>query len=223
MPTGALKINSLFVEAPRWTRRFLWLRWLATPYELIASTLPTEGEILDLGCGHGLLALALAIGSSRRQVIGIDHDPERVRLAKSAALRLPTLVKPTFEVGDLKEKLGSFASGSLACVAMIDILHYFDRPSQHLLIGEAARALAPDGVLAIREIDSGAGIRAAANRLYEHVATSVGFTKSANATLSFRAAREWTSLLEGAGFRVRSRACGAALFADTLFLGQKRL
>ena len=194
-----------------------------TPYHVIASTLPTQGQLLDLGCGHGLLALALAIGSSRRQIIGIDHDPERVRIAQSAALRLPTAVKPSLEAGDLKEKLVSFASASLAGVAMIDILHYFDRASQQVLINEAARVLAPGGILAMREIDSDAGIRAAANRLYEYVATGVGFTRSASARLSFRGAREWTILLESAGFTVRSQPCGAVLFADTLFLGQTAL
>ena len=194
-----------------------------TPYQLIASTLPTEGQLLDLGSGHGLLAFALAIGSTRRRITGIDHDPERVRIAQSAALKLPTSVKPRFEVGDLKERLASYAAGSLAGVAMIDILHYFDRVSQQLLINEAARVLAPGGILAMREIDSDAGIRAAANRLYEYIATGIGFTRSASATLSFRGASEWTILLESAGFTVRSQPCGPAPFADTLFLGQKAL
>ncbi len=126
-------------------------------------------------------------------------------------------------MGDLKESLGSFASASLDGIAMIDILHYFDRRDQQFLISEAARVLAPGGVLVVREIDSDAGIKAAANRLYERLATGIGFTRSTGATLSFRGAREWTSLLEGAGFIVRSQPGGAAFFADVLFAAQKKL
>jgi len=212
-----------FAEAPLSTRCFLWLRSILTPYDRIASALPGRGRILDLGSGHGLLAIALAVGSDKREIIGIDHDPERVRLAEAAALRLPATSRPRFEVGDLKESLGSFASASLDGIAMIDILHYFDPRDQQLLISEAARVLAPGGVLVVREIDSDAGLKAAANRLYERLATGIGFTRSTGATLSFRGAREWTSLLESAGFIVRSLPGGAAFFADVLFAAQKRL
>jgi SAM-dependent methyltransferase len=106
---------------------------------------------------------------------------------------------------------------------MIDILHYFDPAIQQFLVSQAARVLSPDGVLAIREIDTDAGIKAATNRLYEQLATGIGFTKSAGPKLSFRGAAEWTKLLESAGFAVRSQPCGLPLFADVLFVAQPRL
>ena len=212
-----------FAEAPLSTRCFLWLRSILTPYDYFASTLPVRGRILDLGSGHGLLAIALAVGSDQREIIGIDHDAERVRLAEAAALRLPASSRPRFEVGDLKETLGSFASASLDGVAMIDILHYFDPRDQQLLISEAARVLASGGVLAVREIDSDAGLKAAANRLYERLATGVGFTRSAGPRLSFRGAGGWTSLLESTGFRVRSEPCGPPFLADVLFVARRSL
>jgi len=212
-----------FAEAPLATRCYLWLRSILTPYDYISSTLPMRGRILDLGSGHGLLAIALAVGSDQREIIGIDHDAERVRLAEAAALRLPASSRPRFEVGDLKETLGSFASASLDGVAMIDILHYFDPRDQQLLISEAARVLASGGVLAVREIDSDAGLKAAANRLYERLATGVGFTRSAGPRLSFRGAGGWTSLLESTGFRVRSEPCGPPFLADVLFVARRSL
>ena len=220
---NGLQIHSLFPEPSLPTRFFLWLRSIQTPYDSIASALPEQGRVLDLGCGHGLLALALALGSSQREIIGIDHDSERVRLARLAALRLRNSVGPTFETGDLSQKLGAFASGSLAGIAMIDILHYFDPASQHFLVSEAARVLGPGGILVVREIDSDAGIKAAANRLYERLATGVGFTRSASPRLSFRGARGWTTLLENAGFAVRSEPCGPAFLADVLFIAQRSL
>lgn len=218
-----LPVTTLYSEAPLSSRCFLLVRSMLTPYERMASVLPTRGRVLDLGSGHGLLSFALSRGSHQREIIGIDHDPERVRLAEAAALMLPADSRPVFETGDLKEKLGSFASGSLAGIAMIDILHYFDPASQQFLITQAARALAPGGVLAMREIDSDAGVKAALNRFYERLATGVGFTRSTGPELSFRGASDWTNLLESTGFMVRSGRCGPPFFADVLFVAQRRL
>lgn len=214
---------TLFAEAPLSTRFFLWLRSMLTPYDRMASVLPTRGRVLDLGSGHGLLSFALARGSQHRDIIGIDHDPERVRIAEAAALTLPVGSRPVFETCDLKEKSRSFASASLTGIAMIDILHYFDPASQQFLVRQAARVLAPGGVLAVREIDSDAGIKAATNRLYERLATGVGFTRSAGTKLSFRGAAEWTSLLESAGFAVHSQRCGPPFLADVLFVARRAL
>src|SRR5262249_47612295 len=61
------------------TRAFLLARWALTPYSRMAEALPPSGDILDLGCGHGLLALSAALGSPHREILGIDHDDERIR------------------------------------------------------------------------------------------------------------------------------------------------
>lgn len=216
-----MNIVSLFDEAPLSTRGFLWLRSMLTPYARMASALPATGRVLDLGSGHGLLAFALSAGSSQREVVGVDHDPKRVRLAEAAALMLPVALQPKFEVGDLKTKLESFQSASLAGIAMIDMLHYFDASTQQLLVSEAARVLSPGGILVAREIDSDARINGAVNRLYEHVATAVGFTRSTGPAMTFRGARGWISLFEGAGFAVRSERCGPWFLADRLFVAKK--
>ena len=217
------QMSSLFAEAPLSTRCFLRLRSILTPYDRMASVFPARGRVLDLGSGHGLLAFALSLGSHEREIIGIDHDPDRVRIAEAAAHGLPVGSRPSFEVGDLKEKLWSFPSGSLVGIAMIDILHYFDPASQQFLITHAMRVLAPGGILLVREIDSDDGIKARANRLYERLATGVGFTRSAGPKLSFRGAGGWTSLLATAGFTVRAERCGPLFFADVLFVAHRRM
>jgi uncharacterized protein len=218
---NATRIASLFSGAPFSTRSFIWLRWKLTPYREIAAAMPSRGRILDLGSGHGLLSLALSMGSNRREIIGIDHDQTRVRLAERAAARRDSLSKPRFEVGDLEGALGTFASGSLSGVAMIDILHYLAPEGQAALLHQAARVLEPDGVLAVREVDSDGGVAALWNRFYENVATRIGFTQSARSHLEFRSVAEWTRLLESAGFDVRSEQCGSRIFSDVLFIGRR--
>jgi SAM-dependent methyltransferase len=214
-------ITSLFAEAQLSTRCFIWLRWRLTPYLRIASVLPRRGRILDLGSGHGLLSLALSIDSDEREIIGIDHDAQRVRLAEGAISRHTSVSKPRFAVGDLENSLATFASGSLAGIAMIDLLHYFGPESQRALVEGAARALEPGGILAMREVDSEGGAAAVWNKVYENVSTRVGFTRSARKRLEFRSLSGWTKMLESAGFRVHSEPCGSPIFSDVLFIGRR--
>ena len=216
------RIASLFSEAPLPTRCFIQLRSALTPYRQIAALLPGPGRILDLGSGHGLLSLALSMNPGRREIIGIDHDQRRVRLAEGAAARLESVSKPRFEVGDIEKGLARFASGSLSGIAMIDILHYFAPDGQAALLHEAARVLEPGGILAVREVDSEGGFAAVWNRSYENVATRVGFTRSARSRLEFRSVSGWTSMLETAGFEARSEPCGSPIFSDVLFIGRRR-
>jgi ubiquinone/menaquinone biosynthesis C-methylase UbiE len=215
------RIASLFSGAPLSTRCFIWLRWWLTPYREIAAVLPSRGRVLDLGSGHGLLSLALSIGSQRREIIGIDHDQARVLLAERAVARHGNPSKPRFEVGDLEKALATFPSASLAGIAMIDILHYLAPDSQAALLHEAARALEPGGTLVVREVDTEGGVAAVWNRFYENVATRIGFTRSARTHLEFRSVSGWTSLLESAGFDVRSEPCGSPIFSDVLFVGRR--
>lgn len=226
MSTGsanATSISSLFGEAQLSTRCFIWLRWRLTPYRRIASVLPRRGRVLDLGSGHGLFSLALSIDSDQREIIGIDHDPERVRLAEGAIARHACVAKPRFEVGDLEKSLAKLPSGSFAGIAMIDVLHYFDTDGQRALINGAARVLEPGGILAMREVDSAGGPAAVWNRAYENVATRIGFTRSARKRLEFRSRSGWTKMLESAGFRVQSEPCGSPIFSDVLFIGRRAL
>ena len=213
-------IASLFSGAPVSTRCFIWLRWKLTPYREIAAVLPGS-HLLDLGSGHGLLSLALSMGADRREIIGIDHDPSRVRLAEHAAARHESLSRLRFQVGDLERALVTFASGSLAGIAMIDILHYFAPESQATLLHEAARVLEPGGTLVVREVDSEGGVAAVWNRFYENVSTRIGFTRSARTHLVFRSVSGWTNMLETAGFDVRSEPCGSPIFSDVLFVARR--
>lgn len=215
------RIASLFSGAPLSTRSFIWLRWKLTPYCEIAAVLPKAGRILDLGSGHGLLSLALSMGSDRREIIGIDHDQARVRLAERAIARHGSFPKARFEVGDLEKTLVTFASGSLSGIAMIDILHYLSPEGQRALLHEAARVLEPGGILVVREVDSEGGVAAVWNRFYENVATRIGFTQSARTHLEFRTVAGWTSMLETAGLEVHSEPCGSALFSDVLFVARR--
>jgi ubiquinone/menaquinone biosynthesis C-methylase UbiE len=187
----------------------------------MARAMPVSGKIMDLGCGWGLLSFALCEGSPNRTVIGIDHDRDRLGIATRAAQRCMSGNRPSFVLGEVAKYLETVPDGSLAGIAMIDLLHYFDAPTQLSLVHHASRALMPDGVLLVRDIDADYGVRGALNKFYERIATGVGFTKSAGAQLFFHSRREWERLLATAGFLTSSHRSGPPVLADVLFIAAR--
>lgn len=66
---------------------------------LAALDLPDEGSLLDLGCGVGPCALAVARMRPRVRVVGVDASPEAVRVASETARR-EGLAHAAFQEGD---------------------------------------------------------------------------------------------------------------------------
>jgi 2-polyprenyl-3-methyl-5-hydroxy-6-metoxy-1,4-benzoquinol methylase len=195
-------------------RLFLWLRWHLTPYFKMAARLPREGEILDLGSGHGLLSVALAMQSPARKVLGIDHDEERVKIATEAASKMHNL---RFERGSILAP----PSGKYHGIALIDVMHYFPPEEQETILRQAAERLKSGGVLIVREVNPNGGWISQWNRLYEKLATATGFTRSDKQTvLHFRTPVEWSTLLSRIGLQVSMERCSSPLFADVLYVGK---
>jgi SAM-dependent methyltransferase len=197
------------------TKTFLSIRWKLTPYDVMAAKMPASGAILDLGCGHGLFSLALALGSPERQVLAIDHDTARVELGTQAAK----------DLGNLRFEQGSVLApppGPYAGVSLIDVMHYFPPKLQEEIVRGLYSSLADGGTLLIREVNPQGGLVSALNRGYEKVATGIGFTRSNEQDNHFRTPAEWTRLLERSGFEVTSEPCSHFLFADHLFVGRKK-
>jgi SAM-dependent methyltransferase/glycosyltransferase involved in cell wall biosynthesis len=205
------------------TQAFLQARWRLTPYTAMASKLPPRGRILDLGCGHGLFSLALALGSPDREIIGLDHDVARIELAEKAAAGLPNVRFARGTLSDPEHAGRSAEPASAQGISMIDVMHYFPAQEQERLFKQAFELLAPGGTLIVREVDpEGKGLASSFNRFYEKMATATGFTRSEQKeTLHFRSREDWEETLRRAGFDVTSERCSHPLFADILYVCRK--
>jgi ubiquinone/menaquinone biosynthesis C-methylase UbiE len=110
----------------------------------LVSPSPSD-RVLDLACGPGIVAQALA--PLAREIIGLDATPEMVRLARGRFAR-SGLHNGRFEVG-AAEAL-PFGKASFDQVVTRLSLHHF--PDLTAVLAEVRRTLRPSGHLTVADI-----------------------------------------------------------------------
>ena len=130
---------------PLGTRLHTHVRWRSCPFEAVADAVPARGRILEIGCGHGLFATYLALGSAERTVLGTDVDGDKIHAAQRAADGVPNL---TFR----PDEPDAFPPGPWDAVCIVDVLYLIDRDGERALLTTAADHLAPGGVLVVKEM-----------------------------------------------------------------------
>ena len=103
----------------------------------------TEGTIVDLGCGYGLVSLLVA--SCRNQaILGIEASPAQMAMAQRAGRGLQRV---TFQCGNIAQML----IPPSAAILLIDVLYLFSDETQQQILTNCGQALIPNGVLLIKD------------------------------------------------------------------------
>jgi cyclopropane fatty-acyl-phospholipid synthase-like methyltransferase len=157
-----------YSKMPLPVRAHLWLRWHSCPFLAVAGHLPPSGRILDLGCGHGLLSLHLAISAPQRHVVGVELDDRKFAACESAAsvAACPNL---EFQLG----RASAPPPGPWEAVCVVDMLYLLDTGQQQACISGAARELAPGGKLVVKEMAERPRWKSLWNRAQETVAVQL--------------------------------------------------
>jgi 2-polyprenyl-3-methyl-5-hydroxy-6-metoxy-1,4-benzoquinol methylase len=109
-----------------------------------AARLAAGGRIVDLGCGQGWSAIAVAGRWPAAEVWGLDNDPASIEDARREAQAAGAKVR--FECADAS----ALAShGPFDVALLLEVLHDLARPVETLV--SARRALAGDGVLLVAD------------------------------------------------------------------------
>jgi SAM-dependent methyltransferase len=159
----------------RWNYFYSRTKLASDPlYPAVAEALRgSTAPLLDLGCGIGLLALALRHAGIELPYHGVDFDAAKIAHARRAAGRAG-LVDVAFDVVDLAHGLPRHRGS----VAVLDVLQYLDPPAQSRLLEGAIAMLAPGGRLVIRSgLDDG-GARIRTTDAFDRFANRLGWMKT---------------------------------------------
>jgi 2-polyprenyl-6-hydroxyphenyl methylase/3-demethylubiquinone-9 3-methyltransferase len=104
-----------------------------------------EGEILDVGCGAGLLAEALA--AKGFSVLGLDAAPAAIRAAETHAAGKALPLR--YRQGRLEDLLA--ANQQFPVVTALEIIEHIPEPRAFMAL--LARAVAPGGILFVSTLN----------------------------------------------------------------------
>lgn len=183
---------------------------LTTILEL-AGAEGSYGDILDLGCGRGQLALLLGEAGLARSVHGVDWDEPKIRVARAAASGAS--YGATFEAGDLR----TVELPEVDTVLLVDVLHYLAPTEQDALLLRAARA-ARTRVL-VRDVDPDRGSSSTLTKSWEWVTTTLGYNRGER--VAPRSFADISSALTAEGFTVEQELCGARGLSNVLLVARR--
>ncbi len=158
------------------------------------------GRVLEVGCGHGLLSLYLALSSPGRHVEGIDIDTHKIALAQAAAGALtPGEANVTFAAVEP----GDMPTGPFDVIVINDVLYLMPPELRRSVLAACVERLALDAVLLVKELDTAPRWKYEIGRLQEILATRIlRYTQGAD--MEIAPMQDFVDQLERLGLSVRS-------------------
>ena len=183
--------------------------------------------VLDLGCGPGLLLALFRAAQSQYQRGAWPDD----RPPPALGLDLHGIEWRKSEVAIARKVLGSAAAidsmdlshGEIPradVVVLFDVLHYLDREAQADLIKRIAQAIAPGGLLLMRDADAAAGFSYRVTHLAERIAAICRghFCQR----FHFRSQADWNRLISDNGFTIDFLPMSEGTpFANVLYVARR--
>lgn len=180
------------------TRLHVWGRWRSCPFAAVEASVPAAGQVLDIGCGHGLFSIYMSLMSPERDVLGVDIDLGKLAIARGAARRAGA--SATFAEGSA----AVLPHGPWDAIALADVL-YLLTPAEILdTLRRAARSLAPGGRLLVKDANTEPRWKLRLTRWQEVLATRV-LRITQGEELTYLPPHEMISALEGEGLVVEGR------------------
>lgn len=195
-------------------RLFVKIRHLLCPLERIEMLVPREGKVLDVGCGHGLFTMLMALHAPARLVWGVDPSSAKIQVAKRAAASLPNV---RYQVGYAEDVQGR----GFDAITIIDVLYLLPPEKKEALLRRCAQLLRKGGRLILKTNDTQPQWKYLIAYGQEKLMTTLGLTMGQGG-LYFYSADENRRLLEKVGFGVRVTDLNSHLpYPHIAFCGEK--
>jgi SAM-dependent methyltransferase len=188
------------------------------PASRAVSALAPLGDVVDIGCGRGHLAVFLLEHGLARSVRGFDWDSAKVALANRAAEGL----EAAFDTRDVRAPPPDGADRLTGdTVLLVDVLHYVAGDAQDELLRAAADMVRPGGRLVVREATTGRGWRSAVTLLVERISRLVRFNVGERIALRDVEA-DYVPVLEGKGLACTVEPCwDGTPFSNVLLVARR--
>jgi ubiquinone/menaquinone biosynthesis C-methylase UbiE len=131
-------------------------RWRPPLVAAVAADLGEGGTAVEVGCGTGSLAIALAAARRDAEVVGVDGDPHVLALARAK----PGAARVAWRQG-LADALPLDDASADAAICSL-LLHHLTDEAKAAALAELVRVLQPGGTLHVADWGPPAGPAAAA-------------------------------------------------------------
>lgn len=206
------RASTPYLQADRYAYYFARSKLAADPLFtdlLLSGALSGCQQLLDLGCGQGLLPAWLHAAQAQRfegawpagwpepprpmRIHGVDLRRESIRRARIAWGHLAH-----FDVLDIREADCRGADAVLA----LDVVHYIDYADQQALLRRVRSALRPGGVLILRVADAAGGFGFTLSGWIDRMNDLMRDRR--RSVFFCRTLPQWLALLQSCGFTART-------------------
>lgn len=203
------ELFELYRPMTSWESFYLRTRWRLCPFELVESFIPKEGNILDFGCGYGLLTNLLALRGASRRVLAIDLNKDRIRVAERTVKERKNV---RFCCGDIH----ALGPSRFQAIVMTDVLHHIDQRRAGILLEKIYGFLDTRGILVILDVDRSPHWKFRTTLLIDHMLNP-------KRRLWYRSSRDMQDLLRRYSLNIENkiRAHRDLPLSDVLYICKK--
>lgn len=174
-----------------WKSIFAKWKFWEEPYTELEKLIPTQGKVVDLGCGEGILANFLAISSDRRKVIGFEIDKKRVAIANR------DIPNTQFQQADITK----LEIPDCDVITMFHVLHHLQsHKQQEDVLRKCFKTLKKNGKLLIVDVEIKPSLKYWICWLFDYFFVPWVFEGRFYTKAYFRNSKDWKKLLEEIGF-----------------------
>ena len=174
------------------------VRALLAPFEKLVEHLPAAGQLVDVGCGHGLFLLLSRKARPELSLVGLDLSADKVAAAR--VLLSSGGIDAELAVADVAE----LPDETSDAISIIDVLYLVPEERWPEVLSRCYAKLRPGGSLLLKEMDASQRVKLNLLRLEEWLAVRVlGWTLAQGRDFHFPAPQRVSQMLEQAGFAVR--------------------
>jgi 2-polyprenyl-3-methyl-5-hydroxy-6-metoxy-1,4-benzoquinol methylase len=168
----------------------VFIRYKTLPLKVFALEENVKGNLLDFGCGHGLV-LANYINSNPELILfGIEHDEMKVQIVMDCLPKVNIL-----NVDELQGNYHNFFD----YVIISDVLYCNDNKQQREILQLLKQSMKPDGILIMKETVSTPRIKYFISTLQEILAVKI-FTITKGTVINLPSINYYLKLLSESGF-----------------------